>query len=96
MSPYGLLEQYDTKCYLMVPCLKDDTTYSLLGSLEQNDRKCYLMVPLLQEDTKYHLMGLLGNKSKGLKLHRIIHLSTYVYLSTKFTYLSYHSLHLHL
>ena len=37
-----------------------------------------------------------NNKTKGLKLHRVIHLSTYVYLSTKFTYLSYHSLHLHL
>ena len=35
------------------------------------------------------------NKTKGLKLHRVIHLSTYVYLSTKFTYLSYHSLHIH-
>ena len=36
----------------------------------------------------------LENKTKGLKLHRVIHLSTYVYLSTKFTYLSYHSLHI--
>ena len=34
------------------------------------------------------------NKTKGLKLHRVIHLSTHVYLSTKVTYLSYHSLHL--
>ena len=34
------------------------------------------------------------NKTKGLKLHRVIHLSTHVYLSTKVTYLSYHSLRL--
>ena len=39
-------------------------------------------------------MGYPLNKTKGLKLHRVIHLSTHVYLSTKVTYLSYHSLHL--
>ena len=88
---YDLYGKFFLSFCLIIPCSSNISIFFVIrcadfrGFLDVFDKKFFLNVEKI---------FFFKNNTEDLKLHRVIHLSTYVYLSTKFTYLSYHLLHL--